>query len=60
MVNKYLKQIISGDYLGFNAGSISSGNEDQKPSSEDGLYLLIQVRYCFIYASDTIYYQGVK
>ena len=39
MVNKYLKQIISGDYLGFNAGSILSGNEDQKPSSEDGSVL---------------------
>ena len=39
MLNKYLKQIISGDYLGFNAGSILSGNEDQKPSSEDGSVL---------------------
>ena len=41
MPNKYLKQILSDDYLGLNAGSISSdeGNEDQKPSSEDGSVL---------------------
>ena len=38
MLNKYLKQILSG---GLNAGSISSGNEDQKPSSEDGSVLLV-------------------
>ena len=44
MLNKYLKQILSYDYLGLNAGSISSdecGNEDQKPSSEDGSVLLV-------------------